>query len=234
MQMFRRQPLVLIYFFGLLCWFLPQTAQCGTVNDKQPAQFCTQAAARVASETGVPLRVLLAITAAKDKFDQPIGKELWPWTVNVEDQPIWFESENRAQSYVFHHFKAGARSFDVGCFRLNYKWHGHAFGSIEEMFDPIQNARHAAYFLAHLYAEHENWPKVIAVYYSRTHFGAQPFLRLRNEVLAAVTAGFGMINPVRSSPRTTDTAVSNQNKFGSLMPETSTPTALFFYFEAEG
>ena len=33
-------------------------------------------------------------------------------------------------------FVDGQPSFDVGCFQLNYKWHGEHFASIDQMFEP--------------------------------------------------------------------------------------------------
>ena len=47
----------------------------------------------------------------------------------MEGKGKWFQTRDEALSYVFKHFKRGARSFDVGCFQINFKWHGQAFPS---------------------------------------------------------------------------------------------------------
>ena len=47
----------------------------------------------------------------------------------------------------------GRTSFDVGCVQINYRWHGHAFPSLEDMFDPEWTATYAAQFLRTLYEE---------------------------------------------------------------------------------
>ena len=39
---------------------------------------------------------------------------------------------------------AGRPSFDVGCFQINYHWHGRNFPSLEAMFDPDVGAAYAA------------------------------------------------------------------------------------------
>lgn len=81
---------------------------------------------------------------------------------------VWFDTPAEALSYVQKHFDRGARSFDVGCFQINYRWHGEAFDSIADMFDPIQNSAYAARFLTELYAEFGDWSKAAGAYHSRT------------------------------------------------------------------
>ncbi|MGR3514768.1 MAG: lytic transglycosylase domain-containing protein [Paracoccaceae bacterium] len=132
------------------------------------AGICDSAASLVSRETGVPLDVLLAITRTETGRSSVSGLSPWPWTVNMEGVGKWFDDVASAQAYVGRHFARGARSFDVGCFQINYKWHGQAFGSIEEMFDPILNARYAARFLSDLYTEFGNWSRAAAAYHSRT------------------------------------------------------------------
>jgi hypothetical protein len=143
---------------------LPQPAM--TRND--PAAACDRAASVIAKESAVPLDILRAITRTETGRGNAAQMQPWPWTVNMEGQGLWFDTEAQAHVYVFRHFREGARSFDVGCFQINYKWHGHAFASIEEMFDPIENARYAAGFLKKLYDEHGDWNKAVGAYHSRT------------------------------------------------------------------
>lgn len=45
----------------------------------------------------------------------------------------------------------GAGNLDIGCFQLNYRWHGAAFASLADMFDPDRNATYAADYLASHY-----------------------------------------------------------------------------------
>ena len=132
------------------------------------SQICDNAAFQASQETGVPLEVLRTITRTETGRARNGRLEPWPWTVNMEGKGRWFASEDEARTYVFKHFKRGARSFDVGCFQINYRWHGQAFNSIDQMFDPLANARYAANFLKSLHAETGNWSKAAGTYHSRT------------------------------------------------------------------
>nr|WP_234998943.1 transglycosylase SLT domain-containing protein [Ruegeria sp. AU67] len=115
----------------------------------QTAHICDNAA----QSEGVPLDVMRAIARVETGRTADGALQPWPWTINVEGKGIWFTSEFEAKSYVFEIFKAGKRSFDIGCFQINYRWHGEAFRSIDAMFDPDENAKYAARFLKDLYTE---------------------------------------------------------------------------------
>lgn len=132
------------------------------------AAICESAALMVSRETGVPLDVLRAISLTETGRKTKGGFAPWPWTVNMEGIGKWFDDVATAQAYVDRHFARGARSFDVGCFQINYRWHGQAFSSIEDMFDPILNARYAARFLSELYGEFGTWSRAAGAYHSRT------------------------------------------------------------------
>lgn len=147
-----------------------------------PAMVCDDAARHVARQSEVPLDVLRAITRAETGRGKSGGMKPWPWTVNMEGEGIWFDTEDQARAYVFRHFKNGARSFDIGCFQINYRWHHQAFNSIEEMFDPIVNAQYAARFLMSLYAELGSWDSAVGAYHSRTQKYASRYLNKYTEI----------------------------------------------------
>ncbi len=136
--------------------------------DPTIAQLCSTAAASASRATGVPLDVLTAISLTET--GRKFGGKLqpWPWTVNMEGAGKWFQSRTLAQEFVDKNFARGARSFDVGCFQINYRWHGQAFRTLEDMFDPVTNATYAAQFLSELYGELGDWGKAAGAYHSRT------------------------------------------------------------------
>ncbi|XDA98488.1 transglycosylase SLT domain-containing protein [Sulfitobacter sp. LCG007] len=148
------------------------------------ADVCDQAAISAGRAAGVPVSVLRAITRTETGRARDGRLEPWSWTVNMEGTGVWFDSEQAAKDYVAQHLRRGARSFDVGCFQLNYKWHGHAFASIDDMFDPVQNARYAARFLAELYRESGDWSKAAGTYHSRTPEFANRYIRRFDRIVA--------------------------------------------------
>lgn len=157
---------VLRLFFLVLLSVTCATA--AIAQQERIAAICDSAATLVSRESGVPLDVLRAISLTETGRKSKTGLAPWPWTVNMEGIGKWFEDVTAAQTYVNRHYARGARSFDVGCFQINYKWHGQAFSSIEEMFDPIQNARYAARFLSELHSEFGDWSRAAGAYHSRT------------------------------------------------------------------
>lgn len=153
-----------------------------------PAQICDQVAFLASEKTGVPLSVLKAISLTETGHKRGGRLRPWPWTVNMEGKGNWFDSFDEARAYVDKEYARGARSFDVGCFQINYRWHGEAFASIDDMFDPVTNALYAARLLSQLHAETGSWGKAAGAYHSRTEKFAERyqarFERFRTPLLA--------------------------------------------------
>ncbi|MEM8791479.1 MAG: lytic transglycosylase domain-containing protein [Pseudomonadota bacterium] len=145
---------------------LPAT---GSQGDRRPTAAICDAAARAASARhGVPLEVLRALT--RTETGRPVNGTLqpWPWTLNMEGAGHWFKTRGEALKFALTRHAKGARSFDVGCFQINFRWHGQAFDSIETMFDQTLNADYAARFLKALKAEGGDWTTAVGKYHSRT------------------------------------------------------------------
>lgn len=159
-------------------------ASTANANRAAIAAICDSAAALASRESGVPIDVLRAISLTETGRKSDGRFTPWPWTVNMEGIGKWFDDVSSAQEYVDRHFARGARSFDVGCFQINYRWHGQAFSSIEDMFDPITNARYAARFLGELYQEFGDWSKAAGAYHSRTPKYARKYTSRFNRIRA--------------------------------------------------
>lgn len=175
----------------VLVIFVPTSARAS-----DPSVICDHAAAVAAMRSGVPISVLKAISLTETGRTQNGSLRPWPWTVNMEGKGVWFETEDDARAYVYQHYKRGARSFDVGCFQLNYKWHHQEFASIEEMFDPVKNAEYAAEFLKDLYAETGDWERAAGTYHSRTPEHSNRYQKRFAELRAPLKSEDGKpINP---------------------------------------
>ncbi len=198
---------------------------------RDSSHLCDIAAHKASEIKGVPVNVLKAITRTETDRPAEVGLKPWPWTVNMEGQGKWFSTEDEARSYVFKHFKRGARSFDVGCFQINYKWHGEAFRSIDDMFDPEKNAIYAAGFLRDLYDELGDWSVAAGAYHSRTPRFAESYTARFENILNSIASESEFasleLQPERHDPNTpiflssrnrTPLIGSGSTRLGSLVP----------------
>lgn len=172
----------LIAVLALLLLLFPNPGHATTDG----AALCERAAAQAARITGVPLDILRTITLVETGRRNNRNLRPWPWTVNLAGKGYWFGTRDEAMSFTDSALQQGVRSLDIGCFQLNYRWHGQAFGSAREMFDPFANALYAARFLQGLYREKGNWTEAAGAYHSRTpKFSARymkRFTRIRAEL----------------------------------------------------
>ncbi|MBK5934074.1 hypothetical protein C8N32_10983 [Rhodovulum imhoffii] len=151
------------------------------------SDICVSAAHFAARKTGVPVDVLLAISLTETGRAQDGRVRPWPWTVNIQGKGTWFETAQEALDYARRHRKAGARSFDMGCFQLNFRWHGAGFGSLDHMLDPEAGALYAARFLAGLYRETGSWSAAAGAYHSRTPKFATRYRKRFDRFLAGLS-----------------------------------------------
>lgn len=169
---------------------LPSAASRAALTEQDPSAICEQAAVAASRAEGVPLSVLTAISLNETGRKRGGAFRPWPWTVNMEGKGEWFENNQQALDFAVDAFQRGARSFDIGCFQINYKWHGEHFASIEQMFDPLANALYAARLLKDLYAEKGTWDLAAGAYHSRTpelaeRYAAR-FARFRGSLLGGL------------------------------------------------
>ena len=173
---------------GLAALLLALLFHAPAPGSAHEAVLCDAAARRAAERTGVPLEVLRAITRVETGRHRNGALQPWPWTVNMEEAGRWFDTRAELLDYVERHMARGARSFDLGCFQINYRWHGHAFRSVAEMTDPDTGALYAARFLAELHAETGDWTRAAGAYHSRTPVHARRYTARFREVLAGLGA----------------------------------------------
>ena len=148
------------------------------------AATCERAIAAGAVRGNVPEGVLQAISLTET--GRPLGGRLrpWPWAINREGQGYWFSSRDEAIAFARASLAEGRRSFDVGCFQINYLWHGANFASLEAMFDPDTGADYAARFLTDLYSARGDWSLAAGAYHSQTPDKAQVYRARFDRILA--------------------------------------------------
>lgn len=137
-------------------------------QESSESAYCNGAAVQAATDALMPPDVLLALTLVETGRSRDGSFTPWPWTVNMEGKGYWFDTRAEAVTFVTESYAAGARSFDVGCFQINHKWHGEAFTSFDQMFEPLDNAAYAAKFMTDLFNEGGSWSWAAGAYHSRT------------------------------------------------------------------
>ncbi|MCB6177937.1 transglycosylase SLT domain-containing protein [Rhodobacter sp. Har01] len=152
-----------------------------------PADLCLAAARSAAAETGVPLRVLLALTLTETGRADGDGALLpWPWTLNKGGEGLWFDSRDTALAHLETALAEGATNVDVGCFQLNHRWHAQSFDSLTAMLDPEENALYAARYVFRLYQDTGDWTEAAAAYHSGTPEYAERYLARFEPIYAAL------------------------------------------------
>ena len=108
----------------------------------------------------------------------------WPWAINREGKGYWFGSRDEALAFARASLAEGRPSFDVGCFQINYRYHGQNFPSLEAMFDPDTGAAYAAQFLRSLYRG--DWSAAAGAYHSQTPTRASVYRARFDRILAGL------------------------------------------------
>ena len=155
------------------------------------SDICVRAAQAAAHAHNVPAEVLIAIAQTETGRNSGGYVEPWPWTLNVEGQGYWLATRAQTLAQAQLAIADGKNSFDLGCFQLNYRWHGQHFASLDQMLDPRAGADYAAKFLAGLYAETGDWSAAAGAYHSRTAVHAARYRRQFDPLYAAALQNSG-------------------------------------------
>lgn len=167
------------------------------------SSICDQAAKIASQKTGVPFSVLRAIAWAETGHTNAESKTFgsWPWAVQSMGRGNWLPSRDAAVDFVANLIAKGERNIDIGCFQLNFHWHGSAFKNLEAMIMPENNALYAAQFLQTLYRDSGDWRMAVGQYHSQDKDRAQAYVdRLKsvyNTHIGAETFGEAQNQPVR-------------------------------------
>jgi hypothetical protein len=167
----RRTP-VLAAWLGLWTASVVPAAAKPELPSSIPAASALCRVAIVAAERAVrlPDRLLDAIAVVESGRRDPVSGAVypWPWTINVDGVGHFYETKAEAISAVQDFQAHGARSIDVGCMQISLLFHPTAFASLDQAFDPVQNANYGARFLMQLYSQTNAWPRAAAAYHSQT------------------------------------------------------------------
>ena len=134
----------------------------------QSSSSCEQALSLAESQAGFPQGLLQAVALTESEYkDNHSGKIVaWPFTVTIAGEGHYFSNLSEAVNAVEQALIDQTNNIDIGCMQINYNYHGIAFSSIEQMFNPVDNVAYAASFLRQLYRRHGNWLQALSFYHS--------------------------------------------------------------------
>lgn len=158
-----------------LGWALPLRAL--SVEALPGADVCEWAARQAAEEKGVPIDIMGALTLTETGRRMEGAVRPWAWSANAEGEGTWFDDPQSAIAFAQDRVDQGRTNVDIGCFQLNYRWHGENFASVAQMFDPLENARYAANFVSQLHAQTGDWRSAAGAFHSRTQVHADRYLQ---------------------------------------------------------
>ncbi len=133
-----------------------------------PALLCDAAARQAAQRHDVPLDVLRTIALVETGRSRNGQLEPWPWALNMGGPGYWPDTRAAALAQVRNQIEQGRRNIDLGCFQINYHWHGQNFATLDAMIDPVSNADYAARLLRRHKARHGTWEAAAGAYHSGT------------------------------------------------------------------
>ncbi len=162
------------------------------------SRLCEAAARTAAQRHGVPAPVLLAVAHVETGRADRTGRvRPWPWAINMAGQGAWPRSRADALELARSAVQKGRRNIDLGCFQINYRWHGAQFASLDQMLDPDRNADYAARMLADLNARYGSWSVAAGAYHSTTpHLATQYRARFDTALAAARSEAPAALPPV--------------------------------------
>ena len=180
-----------------LCALAPaQPVRAESASAGDPWALCAAATdAAEAMRPDLPAHLMGALAKVESGRWHAASKArlAWPWTVMAEGRGRYLPSKAAAIAEVRQLQAKGVTNIDVGCMQVNLHWHGRAFETLSQAFDPAHNVAYAAAFLLDLRSSENSWTKAIGVYHSRTPkfsgpYRSKVFRHWRAEKKAAVAA----------------------------------------------
>jgi soluble lytic murein transglycosylase-like protein len=144
------------------------TAAGATAAGATAVDDCGVLAERMERNEDIPPGLLHAVALAESGRSDPArrGSHAWPWTVRSGPDSFYLQTKELALSKVRDLLAAGRSNIDVGCMQINLGYHGSAFRSLDDAFDPAINVAYGARFLRELRQETRSWAKAAGRYHS--------------------------------------------------------------------
>lgn len=105
---------------------------CERAEASAPAGSCEREIRIAAAKYGIPEGILYSVGLTET------GRKgsLQPFALNVEGKALFADNMGEAMQLFQKAKQGGAKLIDVGCMQINHYFHGEAFQSVEDMFEP--------------------------------------------------------------------------------------------------
>lgn len=139
-----------------------------TISGAVSAEPVPSMVGQVAAEQGVPPDIFYAIVLAESQSKTEQGYKPWPWAINYNGHPHFFQTRSEAYAFAVHLNDIGEHVFDIGIAQVNWRWHKERFDyDLYSAFDPYVNLTAAAQHLREQYerVECNNWAIAVGCYH---------------------------------------------------------------------
>jgi hypothetical protein len=179
---------------ALLALLAATSAQARRVfpEEGSPVQRCLMAAAIAGHLEGIPDGLMGRIALAESgRADVDGAYRPWPWSIDADGTDYAFQTIQAAVAWAVTAPRRGVHFLDAGCLQVNLQYHPHAFATLEEAFDPLDNALYAAHFLRGLHDGDAggDWSTAVGLYHSYTPDLAQEYRARVAQLGAGIIAG---------------------------------------------
>ncbi len=144
---------------------------------------------------GISPVVLYSIALVESRKRTPTGSTRpWPWTLNIQGEPYFFESREAALARIESTLAEGITDFGVGVMQVHWSFHHHRFDSDPaKALDPYENLNTGAAILAEYWRDTGSLWQAVGRYHSATPDLAQAYQRRFAEKLTNLLAADGGI-----------------------------------------
>ena len=108
----------------------------------------------------------IALAESGNSFNGMRSYGPWPWTLNVNREPLFFSSRSAARQHLRAEVAEGNEQIAVGIWQIYLRWNGHLVDDPLDLLDPVTNLYAAAIVLRDCGARFDGVREVLSCYHA--------------------------------------------------------------------